>query len=270
MKHFTTALSIICTFLASAHWSAVGAAVALGDPIETVVAELGEPSGELDFGTRLVYLYDNGRIEIRDGVVVSIDLLSAAEYAAREQREARQLESFLGREERFKQERRATAERIRSERRGDAAFLLLSASDQLEFWHKLQQQFPEVSFAAEVEALAAEIRQERLRLAQEAEIRKLEQRTAAAEKRAAEAETLARQAQQRAAQLPIVVEPNYFPVYYPQPRPPTIYRIDTCPYTRQGLNSGFRYDGGRLQIRYNPNNPRGHNLFQEVITVRGQ
>lgn len=268
MKHFLSISAILCTFFTCAHWLPAAAPVAVGDPVATVVAELGEPPGEIDFGSRVVYLYDNGRVEFRDGVVTSVNLLSAAEYAARQEREARELESYLVREERFQQQRAAAAERIRADRRSDAYFLLQPASMQLDFWRKLQQQFPQVSFASEIETLAEEIREERLRLAREAEIRQLAERTAAAERRASEAESIARQAQQRASQLPIVVEPNFIPIYYPRPRPPTVYYINTCPYTRQGLNSSFRADNARLPVRLNRVNHQGRTLFTEATMVR--
>ncbi len=243
------------------------AGISVGDRVETVIAVMGEPAGEIDFGERVIYLYDNGRIEFREGTVTAVNLLSDSEYKARRELEARQRHDYVQREERARAERIATAERLRAERLANTDFLLRPATERLNFWNTLQAQYPEVSFAAEIEGLVAEIREERILLAREAEIQRLSERTAAAEKRAAEAEAIARRAQQQAAQLPLVVEPSYVPIYYRQ-RPIRVYHINSCPYTRQGVNTGFTYDSGRIQVQINPHSQRIHSRFTEVRTIR--
>ncbi|RME67239.1 MAG: hypothetical protein D6781_13600 [Verrucomicrobia bacterium] len=159
-------------------------AVSLGDDRAAVVAELGEPAGEVATEGVTVLVYPRGEIRLREGRVSAINLVSPAEHAAR-----------LARAETERRERLTRLEeegrRLKASRASDPEFLRLPPHAQLQFWRSFASRYPMVSIDAELQAL-------RERIETEKQLRELE---AASDDRLARLETRVEEAEARARQL---------------------------------------------------------------------
>src|SRR5689334_15458512 len=70
--------------------ASLAAEVAPGDTLEEAVATLGSPRGRLQVAGRNLVYFERGEIEVRDGRVTRVDLLTPEEYAAQQAREEQQ------------------------------------------------------------------------------------------------------------------------------------------------------------------------------------
>ena len=167
-------IAAVCIFLLAPVASAVptnvvqtgsGAAIArvkTGLDRNTVIRLLGWPMGNIRKGnTEILYFGEMGTVTLRDGVVVSSDVVSeedarlAAEQRVREAA-AREAAQIADRERRIA-EGAAEKQRIAT----DPAFASMPPGKRLEYWRKFAKAYPEVSVdgdiaAAETEAGTAE------------------------------------------------------------------------------------------------------------------
>jgi hypothetical protein len=167
-----------------------------GDTRDAVIAELGAPNGSVAAGDRVVMYYDRGTVQLRDGRVAAVNLVSAAELAAREAKEA----AAMQRMEEATQARRTRLEAegnaIHAARKADASFAALPADTQLGYWRQFAMRFPMISVENEIAPLSEIVDQQiRLREVEAANadrLAELEDRLAETEERAARAERMAR------------------------------------------------------------------------------
>lgn len=173
--------------------------VRVGDSATEVQRVLGKPDGYLKIESLEMLYYPRGKVEVRDGVVVDVDLISPAALEAR-QREARLARERRIAEARVERERRieqglALRERLRD----DPDFALSSAQHQVSTWETFQDSYPGVNVESEYSAALQQLRaQARRREAEqrarevererERELLNLQARVAEAEARAREAE----------------------------------------------------------------------------------
>jgi len=179
-------------------WSVKSAlpSVAVGDSKESVYAALGEPAGYLSYNDTELLLYDRGVVELRDGRVVTEDVLSEEEWQAQRARRAREEERRRARERARMRQRYLEGVALRDRYLQDESLQNAPPARQVEFWQSFRERYPNVElpeqYAKALEAMEA-------RLTLEAEIAERESRIAELEARLREAEERARQAEASAS-----------------------------------------------------------------------
>lgn len=235
--------------------SPLHAELRIGTDRLTVLEALGQPEGRIEMGSLERLFYERGEIQLRDGKVNRIELISETAAEARREQQARAAEA-----------RRKRGEAIKANRLEDPDFRARPAAERYAFWRDFQREFPEVDvFILYTEAKAAFERDE--------EQRRTAERLAQVERRVFEAESRARQAENTARTLQTPPRVQYvtpWPVIHhnrtthrhppfihrprpkpqqPQPRTPTHFRIqrstDTIPSTL-GLSTAEPLSGFSL------------------------
>ncbi|MCC5842839.1 MAG: hypothetical protein JJU05_01175 [Verrucomicrobia bacterium] len=153
----------------------------IGDDRLTVLEALGQPQGRIEMGEFERLFYERGEVQLREGLVIRIELISEAAAEARRERQARESES-----------RRERGEAVKAERLADSDFRTRPAAERYAFWRDFRREFPEVDvFVQYTDAkAAAEADAERQRTADR--LANVERRVADAEFRAQQAENTAR------------------------------------------------------------------------------
>lgn len=199
----------------------------IGDERLTVLETLGQPEGRIEMGEFERLFYDRGEVQLREGRVTRIELISEAAAEARREQLARASES-----------RRVRGEAAKANRLTDPEFRARPAAERYAFWRDFRREFPEVDvFVQYTEAkAAAEADAERQRTAD---------RLASVERRVAEAEFRARQAENTARSLNTPVRVEYrtpWPVIHHthRHRPPYRYPHPAHPPRPQPQQPGTR------------------------------
>jgi hypothetical protein len=195
---------------ALAGWAAE---VEVGDTEAMVREALGPPMEYVRIGEESLLTYDRGKVELRDGKVTAVALVSAEEARAmRLQRKQEQNERTAVLAEQ-RRERISAGTALKERKLADPAFLAAPGSEQVAFWNGFRQSYPEVDIAAEYAQALARWQQEQDAAEQRERVAALERRVAAAEQRAREAELTAARA---AAEGISVYATHYTPyVVYP-------------------------------------------------------
>ena len=200
-------------------------ALEIGDSADSVIRELGPPTGHIRTSQRELLSYPRGEVELISNRVSRFEIVSAEEAVTR----------IRAREEALENNRRwaATQQAVLHEQgtlelarvRDDTAFAFRSAEDQVAYWKDFRRRFPTVDvrddYAASLRLLELDLREQRLAEERRIQIQDLERRVAAAEARARDAE--------REAQRPRIVYNGWntaYPVVYPYPV--TIIRRTDC------------------------------------------
>jgi hypothetical protein len=158
-----------------------------GQSRDEVTAVLGAPSGSIVMGGREVLYYERGSVELREGRVVSADLVTAEE--ARRRREAERAAHLAwqraeaARRARNKAEGEAELQRLLN----DPAFLLGDPDAQVAVWHDFLRRYPEVPAGAHLTQALQRAEAARDRRERDTRIAELERRTAEAERQARQA-----------------------------------------------------------------------------------
>lgn len=191
-------------------------AVEIGDPVEAVLREFGQPSGHIRTVQRELLTYPRGEIELISNAVTRVDLVSAEEATARKLARERAMENNLRWAALQQATLHAQGQSERSRVRNDPAFAFQPATDQVAYWNDFRQRFPTVDvqedYASSLRLLELDLREKRLAEERANQIRALERRVAAAEERARDAEREA----QRARSCYTGCNTTY-PVIYPYP-----------------------------------------------------
>ena len=264
--------------------SLVAADVQTGDSWAAVEAALGAPNGQVSVGDRAILYFDRGQVELRDGRVSRIALISASEFEAQEAR--RTAAATRLREEAEIKRARSTAEgeALKEKKLADLAFRASPVALQVAFWEDFVRRYPEVPSSEELAAVrvrfSAEMEDRRARLEQEKRIAELEARVAEAEARADDAFDSSYRARtyriysQGAAPYPFTLWPVGYPAHFgeqpwatpsgpvvtplvpqvPQVSPNrpkvSVRSIDVCRDDRYGRNRDDGVDSRRRGGRY--------------------
>ncbi len=218
--------------------------LAIGDTREDVIRVLGEPRGSITSGPYQLLQFERGRVELHDGLVTQLGIVSEA--VAQERRFERERAAEV--RERLDAERRARryAEGVdaREYARSDETFQLLSGREQLDFWNDFRRRYPEVRVDVEFASAAARARRE-------IEKQRENERLARMERRIAEAEARARDAERQAEDLAEDLERrrrrtvvSYSAPYYSTPYCAPVYtpsRACKTPVKKISYVSGARY-----------------------------
>jgi len=178
---------VLCGLLAAP----LPAELRIGDDRLTVLETLGQPEGRIEMGEFERLFYDRGEVQLREGLVTRIELISEAAAEARRERQARESES-----------RRERGEAVKAERLADPDFRTRPAAERYAFWRDFRREFPEVDVFVQYTdtKAAAEADAGRQRTAD---------RLASVERRVADAEFRARQAENTARSLNTPVRVEY-------------------------------------------------------------
>ena len=191
---------VVGWFLAAAGWIGLSMAptaaddVKVGDPVERVRSELGEPAGYIRMEAWEMFIYDRGKVEVRDGFVSQVHLVSPDTLEARRQAEMARREHLV-----------TEGVAVRQRAIDDPSQTGVTDAEQVAYWQSFQRRYPGVNpppafalaqarlrerQAEEREAAARAERDARLQL----ELARLQDRVDAAEQRAHRAEDAARDA----------------------------------------------------------------------------
>lgn len=189
--------------------------VAVGDPAEKVYSVLGTPRGAVRSGTLELLQFDRGRVEIREGVVTEVDLVSEEEARARQEDRARQAAELQAKREAYREQQLLAGIEARDRANANPEFLASSGSRQLEFWDSFRRRFPGVPVESEYTAALAKRDREAEAAATEKRLAEMERRVADAEDRAEQAEKDAEDAKRDSRRRQVYYLPPYVNVPYP-------------------------------------------------------
>ena len=141
--------------------------LAVGDSTEQVVDVLGAPEGRIELEAETVWLFEAGKVWIKDGAVSRLKWLNEDERAQLNQDRVKSAQAHALYEE-ARAERIQKGEALKIRQLSNRAFLSQSKEGQLRYWKSFQQSYPGVDVSRLISGLHREIeerRQERARLA---------------------------------------------------------------------------------------------------------
>lgn len=161
-----------------------------GDSLNDVNSALGMPIGQAQVGGKLVLFYDRGQVQLVDGRVTDVNLLSPQDFAAHQAQQTAEAAQTA----QIQAERAAEGEALKAKKLADPAFISAPPSYQVGFWQDFRRQYPEVSCDDEYKLALARLQEQQAAQDHDQQIANLEARVANAEDNAAQAERDARQA----------------------------------------------------------------------------
>lgn len=166
-------------------------AVRVGDERAHVYDLLGQPRGYMAYGTTEVLSYERGRVELKDGRVTSVSLISEAELARRRAEEERRRIA--------EQERLALllveGTALRDRKLNDTVFTSAPAAERVAYWRTFRQRYPGVNIS---EPYTLALREFEAELAVQTRQNETQRQLAELERRVNEAEARARAAEEEA------------------------------------------------------------------------
>ncbi|MCE9615713.1 MAG: hypothetical protein K8T26_15700 [Lentisphaerae bacterium] len=227
--------------------TALAGDINVGDPAERVRTVLGEPRGHIRSGTYELLQYDRGRVEVRDGVVTQVTLVSAEEAATLKIEREQQYREAQARQAAKREQRRVEGLAARDRALANPDFLASSGERQVEYWSSFRGQYPDVPVDSEYAAALAKRDRERQEAETQQRLAAMEQRVSEAEQRARDAEQNAEEARRNAERRYVYVAPPYYryPTPYCPPVPPQTNRTAWQPtYPATGWNADLPYTHG--------------------------
>lgn len=163
-----------------------------GDPLDSVIRELGPPQGYIRAGDYTLLSYERGRVELRDDRVETADLVTEEEAVRlRAQRLARE-EAQRQEADRQRAQRLIEGAETRDRKLADPLYVLSPPDDQVAFWQSFRVRYPETDvslpYAEALSRLETQRKAEALESERRAQWVALENRVVAAEDRARRAE----------------------------------------------------------------------------------
>lgn len=224
----------------------------LGQSMEQTIQVLGQPIGTLALGNKMILLYPQGDVTLRENKVSDIDLLEEDAFAAEQERKRLEREEWLIRQEKLSADRLERGSKIKAAKLQSRAFSALSAKQQVDYWRTFQTQHPEVDvteqIASALEAYQADLAEQQT----QKRIAELEARVAQAEQAAAvakhENESLRHQtsAQNRIHDSRYTYYTRFYRVCYPQNKV-TIYSKKGKVVRYPHRNSNYQKSDRRTQ-----------------------
>ena len=112
-----------------------------GDSLADVQTALGAPNGQVQVDGKLILFYDRGQVQLTDGKVTRLDLLSPEAFAAQQA----QQKADDAQAEQLRAQRIAKGEALKAKKLADPKFISEPPGDQLAFWQDFRLRYPEVS-----------------------------------------------------------------------------------------------------------------------------
>ena len=157
MKQFLMGVAVII-LTATAAWAADPQ---VGDSKDRVLDNLGNPKGRMSIKNMEVLFYDRGSIELLDGKVSMVKLVTAEQLARQQAAQAEQEKRSAEARKKLIAEGEVEKQRLLD----DPAFARKSPAEQAEAWRKFAAKYPGVSVAGEIEAANADAAEEARRKA---------------------------------------------------------------------------------------------------------
>jgi hypothetical protein len=173
----------------------VAGEVRLGDNSEEVRSTLGAPRGRTQIGTREIFYYDRGEVELNAGTVTRVALRSVDEQLALDAKREADAQRYREEQETHFARMTADGEELKARKLHDPVFQATPAAYQVAFWEDFSRRYTEVPCAEQLEVAQARL----------AESQAQAQRLADLEARVADAE----------AQLAPTQSNDYSDGYYP-------------------------------------------------------
>src|SRR5581483_820688 len=161
-----------------------------GDSLADVEAALGAPKYKEKLGNKLLLSYDRGKVELVDGRVTNVNLLSSEDFAVQQAQQAADAAQAAQR----RAQRIAEGGALKAKKLADPAFTSAPPNYQVAFWQDFRRQYPEASCDHEYKLALARQQEQQAIQARDEKIADLEIRVANAEALAAQAESEAQQA----------------------------------------------------------------------------
>lgn len=152
----------------------------IGDSRAEVQAALGAPQGEVRLGERHVLYFAAGSVELRNGAVAHVALLSPEELENRRARAVAAEEQARERVAQLAEE----GEALKAKKLADPAFQAAPLGYQITYWENFTRRYPMVSCVDELDLARARFAEEETKASQAERVAELEERLSDAEARA--------------------------------------------------------------------------------------
>ena len=182
-----TAYRIAATLLLPTLLCATNPPVKLGDTLETTLTLLGQPIGSIDLRDKILLLYPEGEITLRDNKISQIDLMSEAEFEADQTRLKAEREAWLIEQEKLAKARDQEGKKLKAFKLQSSTFAALPAKERIDYWRNFQIRFPNIEVAPEIARALESYQVELAELKSQQKIAELEALVAQAEREAANA-----------------------------------------------------------------------------------
>ena len=139
-----TAYRIAATLLLPTLLCATTPPVKLGDTLETTLTLLGQPIGSIDLRDKILLLYPEGEITLRDNKISQIDLMSEAEFEADQTRLKAEREAWLIEQEKLAKARDLEGKKLKAFKLQSSTFAALPAKERIDYWRNFQIRFPNI------------------------------------------------------------------------------------------------------------------------------
>lgn len=123
-----------------------------GDSADRVLRELGDPDGSIHTNKGTVWLYEDGKVLVKDGVVARLDFLTEEELLLKERDHKRSIKAHKEYEA-DRQKRIKEGLAVKKRQLENPGFLSMRASSQLAYWRGFQKSYPGVDISTEMRRL---------------------------------------------------------------------------------------------------------------------
>lgn len=226
---------------------------------EQVVEALGKPLGTIELKDKTLFLYPQGEVTVKAGLVSDFDLMETEAYLAEQERRRIEREEWQAAQERRAAQRRKEGQALKAEKIESSAFAGLPAKDRVDFWRRFQERFPSVDSSDQLATALQDHQSEMAELRSRERISDLETRVAQAEREAAaarleterlreETERLRSSQSRQGYGLRLSTHPVRVRPYYYRPSTVTIHSTGSTSRTTQtqsSRNFHFRHNSDK-------------------------
>ncbi len=159
----------------------------VGDSQEDLKVKLGEPAGQIISRDKILFLYPQGEVTVKDELIFQIDLMNEKEFADDQKRLEEERISWQKQEEAARLMRIETGEALKAEKLQSSLFTSLPAKDKVAFWRRFQVKYPEVDISEALARALESYDQDITELKNQQKIAELQAQVARAEKATEEA-----------------------------------------------------------------------------------
>jgi hypothetical protein len=131
--------------------------VKVGDNSEVVRSALGAPRGRTQVGTREIFYYDRGEVELNSGTVTRVAMRSEQEQLALEAKREADAQRFRVEQEMHFARMTSEGEALKAHKLSDPVFLATPAAYQVAFWQNFSRQYAGVPCEEQLGAAQARL-----------------------------------------------------------------------------------------------------------------
>ncbi|MFT5836622.1 MAG: hypothetical protein ACI9ZV_000118 [Candidatus Azotimanducaceae bacterium] len=180
-------VSLLTCLLCCAPLLILGAPLETGQTSEQVIEGLGKPMGRIELRDKVLLLYPQGEVTLRQGKVAEIDLMSEEQFAADQERLRVEREEWLIDQAKLTGARIKQGEALRTDKMKSVTFAALPAKARVDYWRSFQIRYPQVDVSPQIATSLERSSSELEELRNQQRIAELEARVALAEKETAAA-----------------------------------------------------------------------------------